>query len=474
MKKLLCLALAIVMCVSLFAGCGKYDMESADLDSYVTLCDIETLSYDEIVEYYNNYRAEKGAGMATFYMSAGYRFSFEVTAEIVNEDGSYSAYAAWTHNTDTDYVKDYDAYRYTSNAVFDNALAYALEDASKSTNTPRLIRIGEAFSFTMPIDEAYEASEVAGKTVKFTVNAKNVLPALYGDSDITADLQNFYTTYAKSKEIIEMGDSVQLDFTGKIDGEAFNGGTGKDFLFIVGEGGFVEGFESQLVGHKKGEKFDITVTFPEDYREADLAGKEAVFTIKIDDVANDNTIISDNSPFADLWELKEFYRLAHFIDFAMVDFVADKSTLISLPEDLVDDFRAIYERAVKNQVTEAVLTYAENGQTYTKAEMKEMLFPNGSDKTYVETMAKDAAYNYILVHLLVKELGLEYTDKQYEKDAATVAKDYTSAYGEEYSVRDIEKLMGEEIIRLSFMDVLVSAELVKRVVDGPVFAEVKD
>jgi hypothetical protein len=154
--------------------------------------------------------------------------------------------------------------------------------------------------------------------------------------------------------------------------------------------------------------------------------------------------------------------------------VAEKSTLISLPEDLVDDFRAIYEKAVKNQVTEAVLAYAENGETYTKAEMKEMLFPNGSDKTYVETMANDAAYNYILVHLLVKKLGLEYTDKQYEKDVATIASDYTAAYGEEYTARDIEKLMGEEIIRLSFMDVLVSSELVKNVVGGPEFTEVKD
>ena len=88
MKKLLCLALAIVMCVSLFAGCGKYDMEGADLESYVTLCDIDSISYDGLVEHYNNYRAAKGASMSTFYVSAGYRFGFEVTAEIVNADGS--------------------------------------------------------------------------------------------------------------------------------------------------------------------------------------------------------------------------------------------------------------------------------------------------------------------------------------------------------------------------------------------------
>ncbi len=474
MKKLLCLALALVMCVSLFAGCGKYDMESADLDSYVTLCDISSFSYNDLVKYYDAYRADLGAGMKTFYMSAGYRFSFNVAAEIANADGSFSSYAAWTHNTDSDYVADYDAYRYTSNALFDKALAYSLEDATKNTQTPRLIRIGEAFSFTMPIDADYENADVAGKTVKFTVNVKSVLPAVYSDSYISEDLKDFYDTYSAKKQFVEMGDSVQIDFTGKIDGKAFDGGIGENYVFVVGEGGFIDGFESQLVGHKNGERFDITVTFPADYHVADLAGKEAVFTIKVDDVINDNAIISENSPFADLWELKEYYRIMSFIEFSLVDFVASKSTLVSLPEELVADFEAIYKEYVKREVTDAVLAYAEKGESYTKAEMKEKLYPNGSDKTYVEEMAKDAAYNYILVHLLMEELALEYTDAKYEKDVATIAAEYTAYYGEKYTSKDIKKMMGEEVLRLSFMDALVAEKLNERVVDAPEFREIEE
>ncbi len=469
MKKLLCLALALLMCVSVFAGCGKFNMDSADLESYVTLGNISEFSYDELVKHYNAYRAEIGENTKSFYMGTGYTVSFEVVSEVVNEDSTYSGIADWTRNTESDYVKDYAIYRYTENALFDKALAYSLTDASKNTNTPRLIRVGEAFSFTMPIDKDCENANVAGKTVKFTVNVKSVLPAVYSDSYIADDLQKFYNKYAASKEIIELGDSVQIDFTGKIDGKTFDGGTGKDFVFVVGEGGFVADFEAQLVGHKKGEKFDITVNFPADYEEEDLAGKVAVFSIKVDDVANDNAIISDNTPFTDIWELKEYYRIMHYIDYAIVDYVADNSTMISLPNKLVGDFEDIYEEYVKREITESILIYAEQGETYTKAEMKEKLYPDGSDKVYVEQMAKDAAYNYILVHLLMKELGLEYTEKQYKRDVNKIAEEYTAYYGEEYTAKKVENMMGKEVLLLSFLDALVAEKLAERVVDAPEF-----
>ena len=88
MKKLLSLALALVMCVSLFAGCGKYDIKGADLESYVTLCDIESFSYDELAAHYNAYRVSLGENTKTFYANTGYTISFAVTAEVQNADGT--------------------------------------------------------------------------------------------------------------------------------------------------------------------------------------------------------------------------------------------------------------------------------------------------------------------------------------------------------------------------------------------------
>ena len=105
--------------------------------------------------------------------------------------------------------------------------------------------------------------------------------------------------------------------------------------------------------------------------------------------------------------------------------------------------------------------------------MKEKLYPNGSDKTYVEEMAKDAAYNYILVHLLMKELELEYTDAKYKRDVAKIAEEYTAYYGDVYTVKDVEKMMGEEVLRLSFIDAMLADTLADRVTGAPEFRELE-
>jgi hypothetical protein len=71
----------------------------------------------------------------------------------VNADGTTTPVADWTRNGDADYVKGYDAFRYSSNVTFDTALMLLVTDATATVKTPRLIRVGEAFSFTMPIPE---------------------------------------------------------------------------------------------------------------------------------------------------------------------------------------------------------------------------------------------------------------------------------------------------------------------------------
>lgn len=82
------------------------------------------------------------------------------------------------------------------------------------------------------------------------------------------------------------GDQVTMDFVGKVDGEAFEGGTADDFPLVLGSGQFIPGFEEQLVGVKVAdEPIDITVTFPAEYQAAHLAGKEAVFSCTIKEVA---------------------------------------------------------------------------------------------------------------------------------------------------------------------------------------------
>ena len=77
------------------------------------------------------------------------------------------------------------------------------------------------------------------------------------------------------------GDQIVMDFVGKVDGEAFEGGSAEDYPLVLGSNSFIPGFEDQLVGVKEGEEKAVTVSFPEDYQAEHLAGKEAVFDCTI-------------------------------------------------------------------------------------------------------------------------------------------------------------------------------------------------
>ena len=85
---------------------------------------------------------------------------------------------------------------------------------------------------------------------------------------------------AKARE----GDAVVIDFAGSIDGEAFDGGTAEGQTIVLGEGRFIPGFEDQLIGAKTNQEIEVKVTFPEDYPAENLAGKDAVFATKVNEV----------------------------------------------------------------------------------------------------------------------------------------------------------------------------------------------
>ena len=465
MKKLLCLALTLLMCAALFTSCGKFDMENADLSQYVDLVDISEISYDEMCKAYEAYRETLSEDIASCKLSAGYTVDFFVTASIQSEGAAGEIIPAWTHNTEDDMVKGYDLYRDAS--YFDNALCYDVSQAESASTVARTVKLGEDFTFTMNIPEDYENASLAGKTVKFTVNVKKVLPAVYPNSYISERLASFYNAVTTSKDVIELGDTLVMDFTGMIDGVAFDGGTAEDYEIIVGQGGLIPGFEDQLIGHKMNEKFDITVTFPEDYHQADLAGKEAVFKIEVEDIYNDTDIIQNNTPFSSMWELQYALRVESYIELAIIEFVKDNSTLIEYPEQLIKDLEKIYKSYVDRDVAERVLELSKNGYSYSKKEVKEMIYPDGADLTYIKEGAEDAAYSYMIAVAAMRELGLSYSEKDFQDDLEIFAENYGAYYGETYTTKDVIKLYGEETLRISFITTLVTDELAKRVTDFP-------
>jgi trigger factor len=108
------------------------------------------------------------------------------------------------------------------------------------------------------------------------------------DEDVDNELKELQKKQAelviKEEGEIQDGDTVVLDFEGFIDGEAFEGGKAENHSLEIGSGSFIPGFEEQLVGEKAGADKEVTVTFPEEYHAEDLAGKKAVFQVKIHDV----------------------------------------------------------------------------------------------------------------------------------------------------------------------------------------------
>ena len=99
---------------------------------------------------------------------------------------------------------------------------------------------------------------------------------------LAATAKNFEPRKKGSKA--KDGDQIVLDFLGKVDGEAFEGGAAEDFPLELGSGSFIPGFEEQLVGVKAGDELNVDVTFPEQYQAENLAGKAAVFECKIKEV----------------------------------------------------------------------------------------------------------------------------------------------------------------------------------------------
>ncbi|WP_425060530.1 Trigger factor [Sporomusa carbonis] len=134
------------------------------------------------------------------------------------------------------------------------------------------------------------------------------------DVDVDQELEKIRSRNSKMVVVedaeLKQGDLAIIDFKGFVDGVPFDGGEGKSYPLEIGSGSFIPGFEDQLVGAKSGEEREVSVTFPEDYFVAELAGKAARFTVKIHDIKRkempeiDDEFAKEASEFDTLAELK--------------------------------------------------------------------------------------------------------------------------------------------------------------------------
>ena len=102
--------------------------------------------------------------------------------------------------------------------------------------------------------------------------------------NITTNAAKYETSDAT---VVEDGNRVDIDYVGKIDGEEFTGGSDTGYQLVIGSNTFIDGFEDQLIGTKVGQETEVDVTFPDDYSNSDVAGKDAVFTVTVNAILND-------------------------------------------------------------------------------------------------------------------------------------------------------------------------------------------
>jgi len=183
------------------------------------------------------------------------------------------------------------------NAVLGEVLEAMVSETSNAMLTERALKPAmqpkiEIESFDPGADLVYKMGvEVMPEIepVDFsTIKATRYKPAI-ADDEVENGLEelarnNRATEKVEEDRAAESGDVVVMDFKGFVDGEAFEGGEASDFRLELGSGQFIPGFEDQLIGNKAGQDVTVNVAFPEQYGAANLAGKDAVFECKINEI----------------------------------------------------------------------------------------------------------------------------------------------------------------------------------------------
>ena len=204
-------------------------------------------------------------------------------------------------------------YEDAANEVIDASYPKAAEESTEEiVSTPEIkvtqIEKGKAFIYeaTVALKPEVTLGEYKGVEVK---KAEAVVTDEDVENELTAARKKNGRLIDVEDGAIEDGDNTIIDFTGYIDDKTFDGGAGTDYPLVIGSHSFIEGFEDQLIGKKKGETCDVNVTFPAEYHADELAGKPAKFVVTIKEVKR-NELPELNDEFAS--EVSDFDTLDEY------------------------------------------------------------------------------------------------------------------------------------------------------------------
>lgn len=226
-------------------------------------------------------------------------------------------------------------------------------------------------------------------------------------------------------------DIVLLDFLGKVDGVAFDGGKAENYELTIGSGTFIPGFEEQLIGLAIGEEKDIQVTFPEEYHSDELKGKDAVFTVKINEIKEkqlpefDNDFVTEATEFETVDELRKSIadsmkdRKKEYAENAMKNELVLKLaevTEVEVPQVLID-----------GEVEAMIKDFAQN-LTYQGLDLDSYFAYSGTTKEQMAETMKDDAEKRVRIGLGLEQVAklenITATDEDFDKEYEKMAELY--------------------------------------------------
>lgn len=263
----------------------------------------------------------------------------------------------------------------------------------------------------------YKGLEVSVDTVEVDEDQWNTLvnDVYYGN--ITAD------NGGVMDRAVETGDTVNIDYEGKKDGVAFQGGTAQGYDLTIGSGSFIAGFEDGLLGVMPGETVDLDLTFPEGYGNADLAGQAVVFTVTVNYIqpAQDGELsdeVISNFGIDGVTNEEELRQYAYDylydnaqqnydsnVQQAVMDAFMANNTFSSVPEVLLQK----YSDAAESSITSMASAYGVDGDTFTQ-------YYYGQDlESFLATYSEETAKKNIALQAVANRENLNISDEDLEQ-----------------------------------------------------------
>lgn len=265
--------------------------------------------------------------------------------------------------------------------------------------------------------------------------------------NITSNAAEYETSDAT---VVEDGNRVNIDYTGKIDGEEFTGGSSTDYQLVIGSGTFIDGFEDQLIGAKVGDTVDVNVTFPDDYSSTDLAGKDAVFTVKINAILNDEKTTPEyDDDFVNSYTSGQYTTTKDYDEYIwqyledqadsktkselsskLEEAVYANSSITSIPDGLHDYYVALYQ----SQDQQYAENYGIDYETFVTS-----YYGFESMDAYKEELSNQVD-DTIIPQALIREAILEKENWEVDDDAKN---SFMEQYAEYYGYSDADTLLSQ-------------------------------